>query len=319
MHSETLTPGHHHHEFGQANRRNQSRTVVVVAITATMMVVEVAAGSIYGSMALLADGWHMGTHVAALGITVFAYGYARRHAKDPSFSFGTGKVGVLGGFASAVALAVVALLMAAESVGRFFSRPDIRFDESIAVAVIGLVVNLVSAAVLSRGGSHASHTHDHHGHDHHVRDHNLRAAYLHVVADALTSVLAIVALTLGKGLGLVWLDAAAGLLGGAMIARWAYGLLRDTGRILLDGAVEPEVLDRIRAAIEGDGDNRVSDLHVWKVSADACAAVVSVVTASPQPPEHYRTLLAPVRELAHVSVEVLLRVPSVADAPLTSS
>jgi len=312
MHTRDLTPWLHRHDFARHDESSRRRTIVVVAITAAMMVVEVAAGSIFGSMALLADGWHMGTHVTALGITVFTYGYARRHAKDPSFSFGTGKVGVLGGFASAVALAVVALLMAAESVGRFFSRPDIRFDESIAVAAVGLVVNLASAAVLSRGGRHG---HDDREREHPVHDHNLRAAYLHVVADALTSVLAIVALTLGKALGLVWLDAFVGLLGGAVIARWAYGLLRDTGRILLDGAVEHDVLERTRVAIEGEGDNRVSDLHVWKVSSDACAAVVSVVTASPKPPEHYRALLAPVRELAHVSVEVLRCPEHEADPP----
>lgn len=311
MHTQTLAPWLHGHEFERHDESSGRRTVVVVVITAAMMLVEVGAGSIFGSMALLADGWHMGTHVAALGITVFAYGYARRHARDPAFSFGTGKVGVLGGFASAVALAVVALLMAAESVERFFSRPVIRFDESIAVAVVGLVVNLVSAAVLSRGGRHPSLGHDHHDdaqhdhHDHGHHDHNLRAAYLHVVADALTSVLAIVALSLGKALGLVWLDPFVGILGGAMIARWAYGLLRDTGRILLDADVEKEVIERIRDAVERDGDNRISDLHVWRVSADACAAVVAVVTSLPKPPEHYRTLLAPIRQLAHVSVEVL--------------
>jgi cation diffusion facilitator family transporter len=307
MHTNDLTPWLHGHDFGRHDEASRRRTIVVVALTAAMMVVEVAAGSIFGSMALLADGWHMGTHVAALSITVFAYGYARRHARDRSFSFGTGKVGVLGGFASAVALAVVALLMAAESASRLFSRPVIRFDESIAVAAVGLVVNLLSAFVLSAGGRHRHGDHEHAGHEHghRVDDHNLRAAYLHVVADALTSVLAIVALSLGRAVGLVWLDPVVGLLGGAMIARWAYGLLRDTGRILLDGAVEPEAFERIRLAIEAEGDNRLSDLHVWRVSSDACAAVLSVVTSQPMPPEHYRSLLASIQELAHVSVEVL--------------
>jgi len=278
--------------------------MAVVLLTAAVMVVEVAAGYLFGSMALLVDGWHMGTHVAALGMAIFAYRYARRHERDPKFTFGTGKVGVLGGFASAVALAVVALLMAAQSIERLFSRPTIRFDEALGVAVIGLAANVASALVLGRGRvrAHSHHEHGHHGPEH---DHNLRAAYLHVMADALTSVLAIAALVAAKLLGWVLLDPVMGMIGGAMIARWSYMLLRDSGRILLDADVEADVLRSVRTAIESEEDNRVSDLHVWKVAPNACAAVVSLVSARPEPPEHYRSLLAGIHGLRHISVEVL--------------
>jgi cation diffusion facilitator family transporter len=255
-------------------------------------------------MALLADGWHMGTHAAALGITAFAYSYARRHADDPSYSFGTGKVGVLGGFASAVALGIVALLMAAESVHRLISPQTIHFNQAIAVAVVGLAVNLVSAILLQ---GHHDHGHDHHAHGHghtHRHDHNLRAAYLHVVADAFTSVLAIVALSFGKAFGWVWLDSVMGIVGAVVITRWSVQLLRDTSQILLDSGVHPGTVDRIRTAIEADADNRVADLHIWQLSGHHVAAVVSVVTHYPQEPSHYKRLLADVAELSHVTVEV---------------
>jgi cation diffusion facilitator family transporter len=304
VHTENLSPWTHSHEFAVVDAASERRTAVVVGLTMAMMVVEVTAGFLYGSMALLADGWHMGTHVAALGISVFAYRYARRHAKDPRFTFGTGKVGVLGGFASAVALAVIALLMAAESIQRFFTRPAIRFDEAIFVAVVGLAVNVASALVLgggrSRGGAH-SHAGAHAAHTH---DHNLRAAYLHVVADALTSVFAVVALTVGKFLGQTWLDPLMGIVGGAVIASWSYGLLRDTGHILLDAATGKDLLDSVRSTIEALDDNRLSDLHVWKVGPNTYAAIVCIVTEYPRPPEHYRNLLAGIEGLAHVSVEV---------------
>ncbi len=315
MHTETLRPWTHSHEFAVVDASNERRTILAVALTAGMMVVEIIAGLVYGSMALLADGWHMGTHFAALGIAAFAYRYARKHSKDPCFTFGTGKVGVLGGFTSAVILAIVAMLMAGESVKRFFVRPAIRYDEAMFVAVVGLVVNVVSAIILSSGRSHrghaqehAAHAHDHSGHAHaparHTHDHNIRAAYLHVVADAFTSVLAIVALSVAKFLGQVWADPLMGIVGGAMIARWSYGLLRDTGRILLDADIEKDLLQTARSAIEGGGDDRIADLHVWKVGPDSYAAIVSVVTSNPQQPEHYRRLLTRIPGLSHVSVEV---------------
>jgi cation diffusion facilitator family transporter len=311
MHTGNLDPWIHSHEFAVVDAGNERRTAFVVVLTAVTMVVEVAAGFLTGSMALLADGWHMGTHVAALSISVFAYRYARRHAADRRFTFGTGKVGALGGFGSAVALAVVALLMAAESVERFVVGSAIRFDEAIVVAVLGLAVNVASAFVLSGGrghahqhAGHAHRSHEHGGRAGHAHDHNFRAAYLHVIADALTSVLAIIALVAGKFTGHVWPDPLMGLIGGAMIARWSYGLLRQSGGILLDAAAGTGLLEAVRAAIESEGDDRLSDLHVWSVGPNAYAVILSVVTHHPQPPDHYRERLAGIEGLSHVSVEV---------------
>ena len=301
MHAET-TPSHcrHRHRFHVSNLHGERGSRRVVLLTAAMMVVEIAAGLWYGSMALLADGWHMGTHVAALGITVFAYRYARRHADDPRYSFGTGKIGVLGGFAGAVALAVVALVMAAECVARFLSPVAIRFNEAILVAVVGLGVNLLSAFILSSRHPEAEIAGDH---DHH-HDHNLRAAYLHVLADALTSVLAIIALSFGKALGWVWLDPVMGMVGAVVILRWSYEFTHDTSAILLDGAVPIETLSGIRSAIEAEDDNQVADLHVWRISPRHLAAAISVVTPAPRAPSHYRALLAGFEALAHITVEV---------------
>jgi len=273
-------------------------------LTACMMVVEIAAGYTFGSMALLADGWHMGTHVAALAISVFAYRYARKHADNPRYSFGTGKVSALGGFASAIALVVVALLMAIESVERLLAPQTIHFDEAILVAVIGLVVNLVSAWLLHGGHGHA-HGH-HHGdhHDHGHQDHNLRAAYLHVLADALTSLLAILALFTGKYFGWIWMDACMGLVGAALITRWGYGLLWETSGVLLDSTPDEETLTGIRNAIESDADNRVTDLHVWRLGPRHFGAIVSLVTDHPRDPRHYKALLKDLPRLAHVTIEV---------------
>jgi cation diffusion facilitator family transporter len=304
MHIEHMDEWQHDHDFHvDDGGHGERQTHRVIVLTVTMMVIEIGAGLIYGSMALLADGWHMGTHAAALGITAFAYSYARRHADDPHYSFGTGKVGVLGGFASAVALGIVALLMALESVQRLITPQTILFNQAIAVAVVGLVVNLVSAFLLQ---GHHSHDHDHHAHEApHRHDHNLRAAYLHVVADAFTSVLAIVALSFGKAFGWVWLDSAMGIVGAVVITRWSLHLLRDTAQILLDSGVHPETVAGIRAAIEADADNRVADLHIWQLSAHHAAAVISVVTHYPREPSHYKRLLTDFAELSHVTVEVI--------------
>jgi cation diffusion facilitator family transporter len=253
-------------------------------------------------MALLADGWHMGTHAVALGITALAYSFARRHADNPRFTFGTGKVGELGGFASAVVLAVVAIIMAAESVQRLISPQPIRFNQAIAVAVVGLAVNVISAVMLQ---DRRPHDHDaHHTKAHHHHDHNLKAAYLHVLADALTSLLAIVALLAGKAFGWVWMDPSMGIVGAVIITRWAYGLLMDTGRILLDRDVDPQLVSDMVGRIEAESDNRVSDIHVWRVGANCLSAILSVVTHHPQPPEHYKQLLSEFHELEHVTVEV---------------
>jgi cation diffusion facilitator family transporter len=292
-------PLSHSHEFAKVDPKHESRTLTVVVLTAVTMILEVAAGSYYGSMALLADGWHMGTHVLALAIAVFAYRIARRHAFNTRFTFGTGKVGVLGGFASATTLAIVALLMVAESIHRLFDQGPIQFNQSILVAVIGLAVNLASAFILEQGHHHAhapGHAHDH-GHDL-----NLRAAYIHVVADALTSVLAIFALLAGKYAGMIWMDPLMGLVGAALIGRWSFGLLRETGAILLDAAIDPPAVTAIRDALGPEA--RISDLHVWKVGPGTDAAIISLVTDEPKPAAFYKNKLAKIPGLTHITVEV---------------
>jgi cation diffusion facilitator family transporter len=305
MHTETLDHWRHSHQFSAHNHTGERRTRYVLGLTALTMLVEIVAGSLFGSMALLADGWHMATHVAAFMITLFAYRYARQHANDPSYSFGTGKVGVLGGFSSAIALATVALVMVVESLMRLAEPQVIAFDAAIGVALLGLVVNLVSALLL-KDHDHDHHHHDHdHDHDHEPHaDHNLRAAYLHVLADALTSVLAIVALLSGKYFGWNWMDAAMGLVGAAIILHWSLGLLRQTGPILLDASMPEGQRRAIAQCIEADRDNRIADLHLWRLGAEDYAAIISLVTHEPQPIEHYRALLRPFPQLKHVSIEV---------------
>ena len=303
MHTHNLNQWQHSHDFHVSSSHGERRTLHVVILTACMMVIEIGAGYLYGSMALLADGWHMGTHVAALGIALFAYSYARHHARNPRFTFGTGKVGSLGGFASAIALAVVALLMGFESVERLLAPQSIRFDEAILVAAVGLGVNLASAWLLQDGHAHSRHhDHAHSGHRHH--DHNLQAAYLHVLADALTSVLAIVALFAGKLFGWVWMDALMGIVGAVVIARWSLGLIRETSGVLLDGSPNKKLANDVKQAIESDADNRVTDLHLWQVGPDRVAAIISIVTHEPRDPSHYKGLLAGFADLAHTTIEV---------------
>lgn len=298
MHIHSLDDWRHEHVFiDEAQATGERRAYVVIALTVTAMVAEIFAGWLFNSMALLADGWHMASHAAALSITVFAYWYARRHLRDGRFTFGTGKVGVLGGYTSAVVLGIIAVLVAWESAGRFFQPLTIRFDEAIAVAVLGLAVNLGSAWLLRQGHPDVD---DGHGHG----DHNLRAAFLHVVADALTSLTAIVALLSGKFFGWVWMDPLMGIVGAIVIGRWTYGLLRDTSRALLDADADGETKERIREAIETHADNRVSDLHLWRVGPRHYAAIVSIVTHYPLTAEHYKRLLKGCRDLVHVTVEV---------------
>lgn len=299
MHIYNLQNWQHGHDFAVIHEKGENRTLLVLVLTAVTMVVEIVAGNFFSSMALLADGWHMGTHVAAFAISIYAYRYARRNANNPDFSFGTGKVSVLGGFASAVALAVIALIMAIESINRLYSPQEIRFNEAIAVATLGLIVNVVSAFLLQ-----GQHSHDHkHGHNHH-HDHNLRAAYMHVLADALTSLLAIIALFSGKLLGLTWMDPIMGIVGALVITRWSYGLLKETSTILLDKGIDDSRKTKIKEAIESDADNRVVDVHIWKVGPLDYAAIISLVTHFPKPPEQYKQLLDKFNELSHVSVEV---------------
>ncbi|MCK5419957.1 MAG: CDF family Co(II)/Ni(II) efflux transporter DmeF, partial [Desulfobacterales bacterium] len=304
MHIHTLQKWKHSHRYNIEDGHSERNTRRVIVLTLSMMIIEITAGYLFGSMALLADGWHMGTHAVALGITAFAYYYARRHSDNPNYSFGTGKVGVLGGFTSAVVLAVIALLIGVESIQRLVSPLPIRFNEAITVAFVGLVVNVISAFLLQGKHSH----HHGHGHDHgHIkkfRDHNLRAAYFHVLADALTSVLAIIALLTGKAFGWIWMDPIMGIVGALIISRWSYGLLVDTGKVLLDRDVNQEAVEEIRSIIESDSDNRVSDLHVWRVGSHHLSAIVSIVTHYPKSPDHYKKLLADYDEVAHVTVEV---------------
>ncbi len=310
MHSHSIESWRHEHVFlGDDHARNERRTRLVIGLTAAMMVAEIAAGTIFGSMALTADGWHMATHAAALGITALAYFYARRHARDPRFAFGTGKLGDLAGFTSAVVLALVALLILWESLVRLAQPVPIRFGEAIAVAVVGLAVNLLSAWLLHDGGGH-HHAHPHpggHGHDHHHHPHrhdnNLRAAYLHVLADALTSVLAVVALLAGRFFGWGWMDPLMGVVGALVIARWSWSLMRDSGMVLLDTVPDRHLAETMRGRLERDGD-RVADLHLWRVGPGHNAAVVSLVSDHPAPPDHYKRRLADLPHLSHVTVEV---------------
>ena len=306
MHSVNLHQWQHSHDFKVENPRGERRTKLVIFITVLMMVIEISTGYLFGSMALLADGWHMGTHAAALIITVFAYSFARKHADNPRYSFSTGKVGVLGGFASAVVLGVIALFMGGESIKRLFSPVSIQFNEAIGVAFLGLVVNLACAYLLhARQQDHApKHQIDDHNHGMHHHDHNLRAAYLHVMADALTSFLAIFALLTGKHFGWVWMDPAMGLAGAAVITRWSYGLLCDCSRILLDSETSPGTAEKIRTLIEAEDDNLVADLHVWQLSPHHISVMLTVVTHFPKPPDHYKTILQGMPGLDHVTVEV---------------
>ncbi|HEY9092258.1 CDF family Co(II)/Ni(II) efflux transporter DmeF [Parasphingorhabdus sp.] len=297
---------HDHIFLGHNHERNERRTWFVIALTSVMMVVEIAAGTIYGSMALVADGWHMSTHAAAMLIAAIAYLYARRNAKNPRFTFGTGKVGDLAAFASAIVLALVALLIGWESIVRLANPIPISFPQAIFVAVIGLIVNLVSAWLLREDHDHHhghSHDHDHH-HEHHGRDQNLRAAYLHVLADALTSVLAIIALIAGSIYGWIWLDPLMGIVGALVIARWSWGLMRDTGATMLDyrQAGDP-VAAKIRSVVKEAGD-KITDLHVWQLGPGHHAAIVAISTKSEKNPAVYRERLVKSAGLSHITVEV---------------
>jgi len=297
--SEIEALAHDHVFLGKRHDENARRTLWVVALTAVMMVGEIAAGLAFNSMALLADGFHMATHAGALGIAAIAYAYAKRHAHGRRYSFGTGKVGDLAGFASALVLGIVALGIAFESAMRLVDPRPVAFSEATVIAVIGLGVNVVSALLLGHGHDH-DHAHDHH-HDHaHERDNNLRSAYLHVVADALTSVLAIAALLGGRYLGWVWLDPLMGIVGSVVIAAWAWSLMRDTGAVLLD-ATDAAIEAEIRALVEAPGDAKIVDLHVWRVGPGAHSAIISVVGATR---EAVCARVKPVHEIEHLTVEI---------------
>jgi len=307
MHTHSIEPWQHNHVFlGASHDRHERRTWAVVALTVVMMLAEIVGGTLFGSMAVVADGWHMSTHAAALSIAAFAYRFARRHAHDPRFCFGTGKLGELAAFASAVILALVAGLIGYEAVMRLAAPIVIHFREAIPLAVIGLLVNLASAWLLADHDHHHGHAHEHdhdHHHRHHGHDSNIRAAYVHVLADALTSVLAIVALTCGLFFGWVWLDPLMALIGVVVILSWSLGLIRSAGAALLDMVPDRHLAGRIRKAIEIDGD-RVSDLHLWRLGPGHVGVIAAVVSDRPQAPNAYKARLAGIDGLSHVTVEV---------------
>jgi len=305
LHTENLSGWTHEHVFDTGNDAAERGTRIVMWITAVAMAVEIAAGWRYNSMALLADGWHMSSHAVAIGLSVMAYAAARRYARDPRFAFGTWKIEVLAGFASAVFLLGVAAVMAVGSLERIVSPQPVRYQEAIVVAVLGLVVNVVCAAILGK-----AHRHDHgHGHDHHHHDDlNLKSAYLHVVADAATSVLAIVALAGGWLYGWLWLDPAMGIVGAMLIAVWARRLVAETGKALLDREMDHPVVDEIRAAVETGsdaGDTRITDLHVWRVGRQTYACALTVVTHDTElTPAVIRGQLSVHEEIAHSTIEL---------------
>ena len=313
MHSHSLDQWTHDHVFlGSKHSRNERRTWLVVVLTTIMMVGEIAAGVLSGSMALLADGWHMATHAAALGIAALAYLFARRQALNSRFTFGTGKFGDLAAFASAVILAIVAIQIAFESIERLVNPVTIAYREAIAVAVLGLVVNLVSAFLLREEHDHHHHGHAHgpdlahgqdHGHRHHHRDNNLRAAYLHVIADAATSVLAIIALVTAAWLGWKWADPVVGIVGAFVIASWSAGLLRSSGSVLLDVNNAGKMEGLIRQRLETRGD-RITDLHLWQIGPGHRAALIALVSDDPLRPSEYKRRLSGLHGLSHVTVEV---------------
>ncbi len=289
----------HSHVFGKCTRANERKTIAVIILTFITMGVEITTGILSGSMALLADGWHMGTHVFALGITWFAYIMARRYAHTSTFTFGTGKFGILAGYTSALFLGATAVYMIVESTQRFLNPVQIGFNEAIIVAIIGLLVNIFSAWVLHGGEDQH---HDLH-HDHHHHDHNLKAAYLHVLADALTSMLAIIALLSGKYFGLVFLDPVMGLVGGVLIWIWAWGLLKSSGLILLDGNKDEKTKQAIIEAVEADQDAKIVDLHLWHLGSNTLGVLITLVASSPCSPGEYRSRLSHIHHLDHITIE----------------
>jgi cation diffusion facilitator family transporter len=320
-----MNPWQHDHVYGQDQKKpGEARTLIVILVTAATMVLEIVAGVAYGSMALLADGLHMASHATALSIAFFAYVYARRHARDQRFSFGTGKVNSLAGFTGAVLLALFALLMVWESIARLINPVDIAFDQALMVAVLGLIVNGASVFILGHDDAHHDHHEEHeraaaqqsegstkehegdpHVHSsHHHHDHNLRAAYFHVLADALTSLLAILALLAGKYLDYGWLDPVMGIVGAMLVARWSIGLLKTTSRVLLDHQGPTAARQAIRDSLEKDTDDEIVDLHLWPVSPGHYALIVGVVSSNPRSPAYYRERLPGHVPVHHVTIEV---------------
>jgi cation diffusion facilitator family transporter len=324
MHTESIAQWQHTHIFGQDKiRSGERRTLIVIIITSMMMVAEIVSGLLFGSMALFADGIHMGSHMIGLGISFLAYIYARKHAHDQLFSFGTGKVNALAGFSSAIFLVFIALFMAYESVNRFIHPVSIEYNQAILVAFIGLVVNGASMFILG-DNAHAHTDHDHHDHahanadnpDHHSQTHthahakgtdqNLKAAYLHVFTDALTSILAIIALFGAKFFQFNWMDPFMGVLGAFLVINWSVGLIRATSRVLLDHQIHLQTQQKIIRALEGYKDTRVSDLHIWSIGPGIYSSVVSIVTKAPESPDIYKALIPEDAGVVHTTIEIHL-------------
>lgn len=309
MHDEQIDLWQHHHLFNVDKKSVEKSTLIVVIITFITMIAEILFGWISHSMALLADGWHMGTHAFALGISLIAYIMARKYAKDRSFTFGTWKIEILGAYTSAIVLGIVGLIMIYSSVDRILHPLNIYYNQALLVAFIGLSVNVVCAVILNNGGHSHEHAHHHEENDHshhkpHHEDLNLKSAYLHVVADALTSVLAIAALLGAKYFNVIWLDPFMGIVGAGLILHWSSLLLKETGSILLQREIDNPIMNEIKNEIESDGDTKISDLHIWKVAQNKYACIVSLVTAKNCSIEDYKKRLAKIHELAHVTIEV---------------
>jgi cation diffusion facilitator family transporter len=320
----TPPAGGHSHEFlGAAHERSERAVWAVIALCAAMMAAEIVGGLMFGSIALVADGLHMSTHAGALLLAALAYAFARRHADDPRFTFGTGKFGDLAGFASAIVLAMIAALVAYEAIGRFFVPTPIAFAQAIPIAVLGLAVNAASAWLLSRGGDDHHHGHAHsHAHDHRHeascrleiggarealhRDNAMRAAVIHVMADAAVSILVIVGLSLARGFGWLWMDPLAGLIGAGVIASWSAGLIRDTSAALLDMNPDRRLTQALRRAIERDGDSLV-DLHLWRLGPGHLGAIVAIETASERETSHYREAAMKVGRFSHLTIAIVRR------------
>ena len=291
---------HSNHDFQENSENAEFRTKIVMFLTAAMMLVEITSGILFNSMALLADGWHMSTHMSAFLIAVLAYSFARKNKNNKRFSFGTGKIGVLGGFTSSILLLVVAVIMVKESIDRLLNPADIQFLDALIVAGIGLMVNVISAFILK---DNKSHTHSH-GHEH-THDTNLKAAYLHVVADAFTSVTAIIALLIGYFFGIKWIDSIMGLLGSAVILIWAYGMIKDTVSVLVDYYPKKSDLEHeIRNAIENIGNTKIDDLHIWQIASGKYASIVSLSSSNPKELSDYYNSLNIHEELVHISIQI---------------
>jgi len=302
VHNEQIELWQHQHLFNVDKKAIERRTLIVVIITFVTMIAEILFGWIANSMALLADGWHMGTHAFALGVSLIAYIMARKYAKDETFTFGTWKIEILGAYTSAIVLGIVGVIMIFSSIERIINPLNIHYNQALFVAVLGLLVNIVCAVILNSGGHSHEHEHSHQEHNH--EDLNLKSAYLHVVADALTSVLAIAALLGAKYFQFNWLDPFIGIVGAGLIIRWSFLLLKDTGGILLEREMDDPIVNEIKNEIESDGDSKISDLHIWKVAQNKYACIVSLVTSKKYSIEEYKARLNKVHELAHVTIEI---------------